>query len=457
MRIMLLAPGSDIHPQRFLRWLERAGCTVLFVDDTRPENLDPSRSSFLIYPRGVGRLGKKLVRFNDCSRYLQLRFLWRKFEPDVVHVHNLSGSRQYDCFKARLRPLVLSCYGPDIHKLFVPKVKPLSRIFMRHALTWADHVFADSQDVLQRCKILARRPISSSILYFGIDTRLFRPGYAAAAHAWRRTLAIPRDAKVLLSVRAWRPEYRHELILEAFTRAKRSLPYKSVLIFKTFDVCGRGTTYEEEVRGRARTLGVESSIRWMSRVPYEQMPELYSFADLVVNFPRWDGFPVSFFEAAACGTPVVTNQLPAYEGIGLERFFRMVPADNADELSRAMVEALLEPPQCLKAKGEIARKWAEESGDEEKSVEALLAVYRRLSKRYRKRPPARPTRCGSVGNRMNHTGRPANIYARTSQPGHSSPVLHLRVAISRRSQLLFNPRRSSSLYHPLFPQSRGAR
>lgn len=385
MRVMLLAPGLDVHTNRFLTWLEKAGCEVIFVDKVKPKNLDPSCSRFVKYPSGLPGTGRRLARLDDWARYLHLHYLWRRFRPDVVNLHNVCDERQYDCLRARLRPLILSCWGADINRLFVPGADPLSRICTGRVLRFADHVFADAMDVLENCRVLAGRPVPSSLLYFGINTDLFRPDYTEAAKAWRHALAIPQNARVLLSVRAWRWLYRHELILEAFALARARLPFPTVLVFKRYNPLptpGEDKVYEEDIRVKAQSLGVQNCVRWLDRVPYDQMPAIYSLADLVVNFPCRDGFPVSFIEAAACGKRVVTNHLPAYEGVGLENFFGMVPNHSTEQLGRAIAEALMEQPESVSAKAQLARQWAVTYGDEKKCIEQLLTVYGRVAKRY---------------------------------------------------------------------------
>jgi phosphatidylinositol alpha-1,6-mannosyltransferase len=220
-------------------------------------------------------------------------------------------------------------------------------------------------------------------MYFGIDTTLFRPGYAEAAQTWRQALAIPPNARVLFSVRAWRPLYRHELILEAFARAKVRLPFPAVLVFKKYnEVAGslEGAIYEEQIRARAETLGVHHDLRWLDSVPYEQLPALYSLSDLVVNFARVDGFPVSFIEAAACGKRVISNRLPPYGEAGLEHFCSMVPDGDVGQLAKGLVELLLERPERAAGKADLARKWGETQGDENRCIEKLMAVYNGLAR-----------------------------------------------------------------------------
>jgi glycosyltransferase involved in cell wall biosynthesis len=90
------------------------------------------------------------------------------------------------------------------------------------------------------------------------------------------------------------------------------------------------------MRGLAAELGVADAVRWLTEVPYEQLPEIYAGADVIVNFPHMDAFPVSFLEAAACMRPVVSCRLPSYRGTFAEHFFRMVEPDDVDGLARAL-------------------------------------------------------------------------------------------------------------------------
>jgi glycosyltransferase involved in cell wall biosynthesis len=98
-------------------------------------------------------------------------------------------------------------------------------------------------------------------LTFGVDTKVFHPGYREAAIELRRRLDIPPDATILLSIRGLRPTYGHHLILEAFAQAYPRLNAASILVFKTLAAV---ESYEAELRRRAEDLGISQSVRWLS-------------------------------------------------------------------------------------------------------------------------------------------------------------------------------------------------
>ena len=55
----------------------------------------------------------------------------------------------------------------------------------------------------------------------------------------------------------------------------------------------------------ARSLGVADSVRFLGRVPNEDLPYLYSAADLFALPSAGEGFGIVFIESTACGTPVI--------------------------------------------------------------------------------------------------------------------------------------------------------
>lgn len=407
MRVMLMAPSSQIHSQRFFRWLQKAGCEVFLVDASS----DSEPYYFVSYPinsvttirRVLGTLLMKSLRrllrnlypvisarsrrkvevwlqgIAEYWRLLQLRHIWRKIRPDIVHVHWV-GLKAYDCYKARLRPLVLTCWGSDINGFFEPfRGDPALAKRIGLSLAWADFVFSDSRQVQERCSFLARRTIHSMLLYIGIDTTRFRPGDVDAARMWRKKMDIPQCAKILLSARALKREHRHEVILRAFAVARKSLDFPIFLVLRRYNVEDR--SYEQEIRTEAERLGVTSYLRWLDPLPYESMPEIYSMADVVVNFPVVDGFPVTLIEAASCGKRVVSNRLPAYEGTGLEDIIRMVSPDTERELANGMIEVLQEAKDVASIQSERARKWACEFGDERMCIQTLLETYESIIRR----------------------------------------------------------------------------
>jgi glycosyltransferase involved in cell wall biosynthesis len=368
-----------------LSWLLERGCSVLFVDEQDPAV--EGNVQYVPYPRVRDRerwlyqlFGwNRSFRLENWALGVRLRRLSQRFRPDVVHVHWVD-QRAYQCFAAGLRPLVLSVWGTDVNHLFQADADPRHRRCVGEALAGADCILADAPDMKDKCPALAGCKVRVEILPYGIDTRRFTPGRAQASEAWRRKLEIPEGAKVLLSMRGFDRRYGHHLILDAFHRALGRCQAPCVLVFKTFKQ-GMGdypAAYEAEVRTRAEAPRVAHLVRWVGDVPYAQIPEVYAFADAVINYPEMDAFPVTFLEAAASETPVITSALSSYRGTFAERCFRLVEPGRLDQLAEAIAAFVNEPAVARAAALAEARRQVERDYDEAVLAERLLHLYKGL-------------------------------------------------------------------------------
>jgi L-malate glycosyltransferase len=384
MRVMMLAPGHSRHALRPLSWLLEQKVEVVLVDYDAPGPEVGDGYRCVGYPRlRAARLLGRVAGARAASRLQQawsvrrLRRLAEEIRPDLVHVHFVDR-RAFCAAQAGLRPLVLSVWGSDVNRLLVPGADPELSRMAAFALSWARLVIVDAPDMPEKCERLAGRALSILTLPLGVDGEAFRPGPESARNKWRSRLGIPEGAPVLVSMRAWDPLYAHDAILRAFAHARRHLPPQTVLVFKRYNPARArdvGEALTQEIGALAERLGVTPWIRFLDEVRPEELPEIYALADVVVNFPRMDAFPITFQEAAACRCLLISNRLPAYEGTFAERFFPMVASGDENGLSELMVESVLGlaegrtrlPPE---AREEILRHF-----DERETARRLLEAY----------------------------------------------------------------------------------
>jgi len=111
----------------------------------------------------------------------------------------------------------------------------------------------------------------------------------------------------------------------------------------------------------------------------DDMPMLYRQASLAVLPSRYrEGVPRSLLEAACSGLPLV-----AADGDGIRAILhegsngRLVPPGDHDTLAQVLLE-LLADPVTMERFGRESRSLAVEGFDQEKVLEATLAVYREL-------------------------------------------------------------------------------
>src|SRR5438046_48684 len=87
---------------------------------------------------------------------------------------------------------------------------------------------------------------------------------------------------------------------------------------------------------RIARLNVAHAINFTGYVPFEDLPALYSLAEMFVYPSMYEGFGLPVIEAMACGAPVITGRTPALAEIGggaVEGLDRIEP----DALGAALV------------------------------------------------------------------------------------------------------------------------
>ena len=386
MKILMIAPGSSQHSQRPLNWLLQNEYDVVFMDSVNPYPEGHANYQFIPYPeprltRYYKWFGKNTAKWLALwTVALPLRLLWEQIKPDITHVHWVDH-RAYHCAKAELRPLVLSVWGTDVNQHFLSDAEPENCWIIGQALAYANRVIAETPFMAERCNLLARQKINTEQLSLGVDTKLFRPGYSEAALEWKQRLNVPVEFKVLLSPRAWTRNYGHHLILEAFALARSRLKNNTVLAFLMFNrrSYGDAMSYEKELRCRAEELGITEWIRWINEVSMAILPEVYAFADVVINFPTMDSLPFTLLEVAACERPVITSRMPSYKGTIAEKYFYTVEPDDVTALADAIVHVLNEDPVQRLDMLSRARRVVEQEYNESIFIKHLSSIYKELA------------------------------------------------------------------------------
>ncbi|MBT4482929.1 MAG: glycosyltransferase [Candidatus Latescibacteria bacterium] len=385
MKVLLVAPGSSIHANRFLMWLLKKGCNVVFMDTVNPIPDGHDNYEFVCFPRLTGRgyirrafNTKTLILFEKYYSTFFLKKIIAKYKPEITHVHWIDERVKY-LIRAGIKPLVISGWGCDINAYFSDDADEYEKNMTGKILSSADFVISNTRKMDERCNILAGKNIPSMVLHFGINTGKFHPGYEKEVKELRSRLNIPVSTKVVLSPRAWEPLYNHLFILEAFAGALNKIHSEAVLIFILFGKnIFQSDSYEKEVRKKAEELGISKFVKFIPSVPWDEMPVLYALSDLVVNCPSRDALPGTFVEAAACCRPVVSCKLQTYEKTFAEKYFSLIEEGNinafADAVAKELNAEISERIHELnEVKDYVVRKY-----DEENYAQKIIEIYNNL-------------------------------------------------------------------------------
>ncbi len=214
-----------------------------------------------------------------------------------------------------------------------PKLRRYLAKAVPRAVRRAELVLADSENTRNDIiELLGTSPEKVEVLYPGVDGS-FRPvqdeGLLSRARA-----VYGLDFPFILTVGTLEPRKNHVLLLDAYAvlREISDVPHKLAI------AGGRGWLYEGVFR-RVEELSLERDVIFLGFVPDEDLPAVYSLADIFVFPSLYEGFGLPTLEAMACGTPVVASRsssLPEVVGdAGL-----MVPPDNPTALAGTIRKVL---------------------------------------------------------------------------------------------------------------------
>ncbi|MBN1593226.1 MAG: glycosyltransferase [Candidatus Coatesbacteria bacterium] len=142
------------------------------------------------------------------------------------------------------------------------------------------------------------------------------------------------DGPYILCVNTIEPRKNLPRLLSAYHLLKTEMKLEHKLV-----VCGMFGWLYGDVFTTIRELGLEDSIIFTSYVKDEDLPRLYSGADLFVFPSLYEGFGLPALEAMACGAPVITSSSSSLPEIVGDAAIMINPY-SIDELAEAMFGVL---------------------------------------------------------------------------------------------------------------------
>lgn len=117
----------------------------------------------------------------------------------------------------------------------------------------------------------------------------------------------------------------------------------------------------------------ENIVTWLGSI--EDIAALYATSHIAVLPSYREGLPKSLLEAAACGKPIVTTDVPGCREVVVQRENGfLVPAKDAAALAESL-KVLVECPGLRVKMGLSSRQKAEQEFDEKKIIAETLATY----------------------------------------------------------------------------------
>jgi glycosyltransferase involved in cell wall biosynthesis len=239
---------------------------------------------YAVSPREQGeRLAHGMTILGVPAR--RVRAVLATLQPDVIRAYGGGWAAELACrSRAAGAPLVVSVHTTDPNGV-------------RRSVRYADLVIAVSRAVARCAESVGTEPAKIRTVPNRVDLDVFRPVTDPA----RRALVARRfpAGQPILHV-GRKTEQKN---LDTLIRALRHLPAD---YFAVFVGAGDAAPY----RALAEREGVGARCFWVEPVPNEELPAWYSWCACMCTPSRWEGFGIVFIEAAACGAPIVTADIP---------------------------------------------------------------------------------------------------------------------------------------------------
>jgi glycosyltransferase involved in cell wall biosynthesis len=206
-----------------------------------------------------------------------------------------------------------------------------------------------------------------------VDPDEFRPARPGESEAWRESHGIAPRAQVVIYVGRLSHEKGLRSLIGGFACAARKAPEALLLLV------GDGAL-RPELETLARGLGINAAqIRFVGRVPAEQIPFWLRAGDIYSLTSPSEGFPCALLEAMSAGVPSVVSAIPANlqlvdEGVhGLT-----VPFDDEEVIGKAFLK-LFSDAGLRKSMGNAARQRVVDNYSTDKVIDRYEALFQCLT------------------------------------------------------------------------------
>ncbi len=291
----------------------------------------------------------------------------------IIHSHGhpyLSSLLAGKLAKQYSKPFVLTQHNTyiDYNNFFDTVEKINDYTVGKENLRQADKIIVISNATKNYVLNLGAKPSKVKLIYNGVDLKRFQ-AVPKVKEEMRRKLGIPQNAIVVLTVRRLVYKNGVDTLLESANIAIKKNPRI------VFLVVGKGPDMNS-VHTQIKQLGIETNFKLVGFVPDEELAAYYNTADLfVLPSKSGEGLPLVALEAMACGLPVIATNVGGINEILINKFGRLVPPNNPQALSEAILE--FAEIDFTPSKSEL-RALVEEKYSWNKNVERLIQIYEEL-------------------------------------------------------------------------------
>ncbi len=309
-----------------------------------------------------------------CVRDLTRLLLLEK--PEIVHTHSGKAGilGRLAARRAGVPIVIHSIHGPSFGPFQGVAANGVFRTAEKIADRWTDHFITVCQAMAdQYLKAGIGSPEKYTRIWSGFNLNPYlveQPG-TPSREQLRNQLGIQENDLLIGSIARLFKLKGHDEILDIASDLLKSAPNVHFLWV------GDGA-WRERLQQRIYSLGLQNRVHLTGLVPPETIPQWVRAMDILVHLSQREGLARALPQALACGKPVVALDCDGAREICLDNQTGfLIPPDNRRLLLERMKQLCLGSDLRTKL-GDFGRDWVKERFSEEKMIQDLKEVNKKL-------------------------------------------------------------------------------
>lgn len=255
-----------------------------------------------------------------CVRKLQ-----RRFDFDIIDTHFAYPDGFASVMLGRMlkKPVILTVHGNDVN--LYSKFRFI-RKYLSYTFNNAGRIITVSNALKNKVAQLGISEKKIKFISNGVDIEKF---HSVNREAARNELGLPLDSKIIVSVGMLIELKGFKYLIDAISLMKHKMNYRNIALV----IIGEGPL-RYALECQIKKLNLESQVRLVGMIPHNELYKWHSAADLFALASSSEGWPTVFFEAFACGKPVVATRIEGTsEVISSEDYGLLTEKQEAEEFA----------------------------------------------------------------------------------------------------------------------------
>ena len=367
MKILILSDANSVHTYRWAKSLKSKGLNIeIFSLYQYEKEFSPSYKSlginvttsnvnrFILY-----KYRRNITKISYLFALRTLKKCIKRFNPQLIHAHYLTS---YGIL-ARLsgfRPYCISIWGDDV---FLSTKNFIMKNLLYFSLKNAQQLFSTSHAINDL--ILNQYNLSTKIIPFGVDTKIFTP--------LDRIKTGPVIIGIIKSIES---HNGIEFLVDAFNILKK----KNINNIE-LNIVGTGPL-EKKIKKKVKQFKLETKVHFLGHIPHQKIVPQYQKLSIFVCPSIRESFGVSVIEASACALPIIANKVGGLmEVIQHGRTGYLLDATKPKKLADCL-EKLIIDPKLRFSLGQNGRDFVKNNFDWETNVIEMVNVYKKINKSF---------------------------------------------------------------------------